>query len=121
MIINHNTEIKTLYRFYKIKVKNKIFFQLQMEHTDNRKGVLLYIAMKDRELALFGDEGIHKKVGTEYWKNAVQNMIGQFADQHIASGIEQCVLQVGHTLKETFPYDSSSDKNELSDDIVFGK
>ena len=99
----------------------EIFFQLQMEHTDNRNGVLLYIAMKDRELALFGDEGIHKKVGTEYWKNAVQNMIGEFAHQHIASGIEQCVLQVGQTLKETFPYDSSTDKNELSDDIVFGK
>ena len=99
----------------------EIFFQLQMEHTDNRNGVLLYIAMKDRELALFGDEGIHKKVGTEYWKNAVQNMIGQFGHQKIASGIEQCVLQIGQTLKETFPYDASTDKNELSDDIVFGK
>ena len=99
----------------------EIFFQLQMEHTANRNGVLLYIAMKDRELALFGDEGIHKKVGAEYWKNAVKNMIDQFAHQHIASGIEQCILQVGQTLKDTFPYKESTDKNELSDDIIFGK
>jgi uncharacterized membrane protein len=99
----------------------EIFFQLQMQKTADRNAVLLYIAMKDHELALFGDEGIHKKVGNEYWNNAVKNMIAQFANQNISIGIEQCILQVGQTLKETFPYDASTDKNELSDDMVFGK
>ena len=99
----------------------EIFFQLKMERTEDRNGVLLYIAMKDRELALFGDEGIHKKVGTQYWENAVQKMISQFSNQEIATGIEQCILQVGQTLQDTFPYNSLTDKNELSDDIVFGK
>ena len=94
----------------------EIFFQLKMERTEDRNGVLLYIAMKDRELALFGDEGIHKKVGTQYWENAVQKMISQFSNQEIASGIEQCILQVGQTLQDTFPYNSLTDKNELSDD-----
>ncbi len=99
----------------------EIFLQLKMENTAHRNAVLLYIAMKDHELALFGDEGIHKKVGSEYWKNAVKNMIAEFANQHIASGIEQCILQIGQTLKETFPYEATTDKNELPDDIVFGK
>jgi uncharacterized membrane protein len=99
----------------------EIFFQSKMENTVDRNGVLLYIALKDRELALFGDEGIHQKVGTQYWQNAVQNMIGQFSKQEIAVGIEQCILQVGQTLKDTFPYDASTDKNELSDEIIFGK
>ena len=35
----------------------EIFFQSKMENTVDRNGVLLYIALKDRELALFGDEG----------------------------------------------------------------
>ena len=65
----------------------EIFFQLKMERTEDRNGVLLYIAIKDRELALFGDEGIHKKVGTQYWENAVQKMISQFSNQEIATGI----------------------------------
>lgn len=99
----------------------EIFFQLQMEKTEDRNGVLLYIAMKDRELALFGDEGIHKKVGTQYWEIAVHKMISQFSNQEIATGIEQCILQVGQTLKDTFPYNALTDKNELSDEIVFGK
>ena len=99
----------------------EIFFQSKMENTVDRNGVLLYIALKDRELALFGDEGIHQKVGTQYWHSAVQNMIGQFSKHEIAAGIEQCILQVGQTLKDTFPYESSTDKNELSDEIIFGK
>ena len=99
----------------------EIFFQLKMHNTAHRNGVLLYIAMKDHELALFGDEGIHNKVGADYWRNAVKNMIAQFANQHIADGIEQCVSQIGQTLKETFPYEATTDKNELPDDIVFGK
>ena len=99
----------------------QVFLNLKMQHTAHRNGVLLYIAMKDHELALFGDEGIHNKVGAEYWKNAVKNMIAEFADQHIISGIEQCILQIGQTLKETFPYEANTDKNELPDDMVFGR
>ncbi|MBC7687689.1 MAG: TPM domain-containing protein [Aquabacterium sp.] len=99
----------------------EIFFKLKMQNTAHRNGVLLYVAMKDHELALFGDEGIHNKVGTEYWKAAVQNMLAQFVSQNIATGIEQCILQIGQTLKETFPYEADTDKNELPDEIVFGR
>ena len=99
----------------------EIFFKLKMQNTAHRNGVLLYVAMKDHELALFGDEGIHNKVGTEYWKAAVQNMLAQFVSQNIATGIEQCIQQIGQTLKETFPYEADTDKNELPDEIVFGR
>jgi len=99
----------------------EIFFQLKMQNTEYHNAVLLYIAMKDHELALFGDEGIYKKVGAEYWDNAVKNMIAQFSRDSITTGIEQCIFQIGQTLKETFPYEKSTDKNELPDDIVFGK
>lgn len=99
----------------------EIFIKLKMQETDHRNSVLLYIAMKDHELALFGDEGIHNKVGTEYWKSAVKNMIAEFTNQHISTGIEKCILQIGQTLKETFPYEATTDRNELPDDIVFGQ
>jgi uncharacterized membrane protein len=99
----------------------EIFFQLKMQNTQHRNGVLLYIAMKDHELALFGDEGIYKKVGKEYWDNAVKNMIAEFKVEHIVDGIVQCILQIGETLKETFPYEATTDKNELPDDLIFGR
>ncbi|MEO6548839.1 MAG: TPM domain-containing protein [Ferruginibacter sp.] len=99
----------------------EIFLKLEMQNTKHRNAVLLYIAMKDHELALFGDEGIHSRVGGEYWETSVKKMISQFTNQHIVTGIEQCIYQVGQTLKETFPYDPSTDKNELPNDIVFGE
>ena len=41
----------------------EIFISLKMDQTAERNAVLLYVATKDRQLAIFGDEGIHKKVG----------------------------------------------------------
>ena len=99
----------------------KFFFKLKMENTKHRNAVLLYIAMNDHELALFADEGIYKRAGEEYWNNAVKNMINQFTKDNISNGIEQCVKQIGETLKEEFPYIDSEDQNELPDEIVFGK
>ena len=99
----------------------QIFFKLKMQETDHRNAVLLYIAMKDHELALFADEGIYQKAGAEYWNAAVKNMITQFTKENISNGIEQCVRQIGETLKEKFPYIPTEDKNELPDEIVFGK
>jgi uncharacterized membrane protein len=99
----------------------EIFFKLKMQDTEHRNAVLLYIAMKDKQLALFADEGIYTKAGADYWNNAVKNMIAQFTKDNISNGIEQCVRQIGETLKEKFPYSASDDKNELPDEIVFGK
>ncbi len=99
----------------------EIFFNLKMEQTDDRNAVLLYIAMKDKELALFGDEGIYKRVGADYWNSEVKSMISQFSKENISNGIEQCIQHIGQTLKEKFPYDATADRNELPDDIVFGK
>jgi uncharacterized membrane protein len=99
----------------------ELFFDLKMQNTEHRNGVLLYIAMKDKELALFGDEGIYNKVGADYWNTEVKNMIAQFSKENISNGIEQCIQHIGQTLKEKFPYEANTDKNELPDDIVFGK
>ncbi len=99
----------------------EIFFQLKMQNTRERNAVLLYLAMDHHELALFADEGIYQRVGAEYWNNEVKNMIAFFTKENISNGIEKCVAHIGETLKKEFPYNSTTDKNELPDDIVFGK
>ena len=99
----------------------EIFLGLEMQKTEHRNAVLVYVAMKDRQLAIFGDEGIHQKVGDEYWKDKVKKMIGNFNRDDYAEGIKQCVLEIGEALHTHFPYDRQIDKNELPDDMVFGK
>lgn len=99
----------------------ELFFQLQMQKTDDRNAVLVYVAMKDRQLAVFGDEGIHKKVGNAYWQNEVQKMISNFNRENYAEGLKEIILDIGEALTKHFPYNNDTDKNELPDEIVFGK
>lgn len=99
----------------------EIFYQLKMQETDNRNAVLLYLAMDHHEVALFGDEGIHAQVGSAYWQQEVTAMIAKFSGNAISTGIVNCIQHIGETLKEKFPYERSTDRNELPDEIVFGK
>lgn len=99
----------------------EIFFNLRMEQTSERNGVLIYIAVKDHQAAIFGDEGIHEKVGKKYWEDEIQKMLLYFKQHHLADGICQVVNDIGEALKFYFPYDEYTDKNELPDDIVFGR
>lgn len=99
----------------------ELFFKLQMDKTEHRNGTLIYVAIKDRQLAVFGDEGIHQKVGTAYWNNVVAEMLQSFNRHDYAKGIADCVIQVGDALTTHFPYERDTDKNELPDEIVFGR
>ena len=99
----------------------ELFFQLQMQKTDDRNAVLVYVATEDRQLAVFGDEGIHKKVGDNYWSNEVKKMISNFNRENYATGISEVINDIGVALTKHFPYNNDTDKNELPDEIVFGK
>lgn len=99
----------------------EIFFQLQMNETDHRNAVLLYMATSHRELALFGDEGIFNATGASYWNDAVKNMLSEFSADDVCGGVEHCIHRIGQTLKEKFPYQPTEDKNELPDEIIFGR
>ena len=99
----------------------EIFTELKMHETNDRNAVLLYIALKDKQLAIFGDEGIHSKLGTDYWHAEVKKMIDSFNKENYAEGIKQVVEDIGEALTQLFPYNNDTDKNELPDHIVFGK
>jgi uncharacterized membrane protein len=97
----------------------EIFFSLKMQNTKDRNAVLLYLALDDRQLALFADEGIYQRVGAEYWNQEVRKMIAAFTKDDYAGGICNVIEDIGDALKAQFPYEAS-DKNELPDDIIFG-
>jgi len=99
----------------------EIFVELKMNDTADRNAVLVYIALKDHQLAVFGDEGIHSKLGNEYWNAEVKKMLGSFNKENYAEGIKEVVTDIGDALTQLFPYNNDTDKNELPDDIVFGK
>ncbi len=98
----------------------EVFFGLKMDQTDEHNGVLVYVALKDRQLAIYGDEGIHARVGKDFWHQAVQQMLQLVKEQDIINGICAAIASIGQTLQKEYPYQPNDDKNELPDEIVFG-
>jgi len=100
---------------------SEIFYSLKMDQTEFRNAVLVYVAVKDHQLAVFADEGIYQKAGADFWNAAVKKMLLHFNAQNYGTGIAGIVTEIGNTLQLNFPYNEQTDKNELPDDIVFGK
>jgi uncharacterized membrane protein len=99
----------------------QLFDNLEMGKTQLRNGVLFYIAIKDRQLAIYADKGIHEAAGPDYWKTSVKDILSVFSRENITEGIIASISKIGQALKTYFPYEKKIDKNELPDEIIFGK
>ena len=98
----------------------EIFKKLKMYMTHERNGVLIYIAIESRKFAIFGDEGIHKKMGFSFWTNEAATLKTYLSEDKIVEGICKVAVDIGEALKSHFPH-QSDDKNELPDTPVYGK
>lgn len=98
----------------------EIFYGLKMNETIERNAVLVYLAYKDHQLAIFADEGIHKKTGPDFWRTEVKTMLALFNKEDYASGMVNVIRDIGDALYEHFPFVKDTDRNELPDDIIFG-
>ena len=99
----------------------ELFWSLQMDHTKDHNAVLIYLAMKDHQVAIYADKGIHEKVGDIFWRKEVIAMTTHFREHHYGDALLEVIRDVGEALYIHFPYNRETDKNELPDDIVFGK
>lgn len=95
-----------------------IFGELEMHQTEARNGVILYIATKDRKVAIFGDEGISRQVEDDFWQDEIDKLISEFKQGNFEQGIESVVGDIGEKLKRFFPSDGA-DPNELDNEITF--
>ncbi len=113
-IESHCVYMNPLWRAY------EIFNQLNMYQTVNRNAVLIYIAYKDRDFALYSDKYIFEKTTQSFWDRQSKNLIKGFYEKREAESLIQCINEVGTELHKHFPY-LGENKNELPDEIVFGK
>lgn len=96
-----------------------IFRKLKMHETALHNGTLIYLAIKDKKFAIFGDEGINKVVPENFWEDTRDMMQEHFRKGEFYQGLTQAIAMVGEKLKSYFPH-QSDDVNELSDDISVG-
>ena len=96
------------------------FFDLEMQNTKLKNGVLVYVALDAHKFAIIGDTGINKLVTDDFWDSTKSLMLEKFKAGEVAEGISVGIIEAGKQLKKYFPY-QSDDLNELPDDITFIK
>jgi uncharacterized membrane protein len=96
-----------------------MFHQLGMDKTKDRNGVLFYLALESRQFAILGDKGINEKTGADFWHDIKHHMQNHFTEGHFAVGLTKGIKMAGEALSKHFPY-KEGDRNELTNDIVFG-
>lgn len=96
----------------------KLFHKLQMDQTERRNGVLIYIASADRKVAIYGDQGISEQVDDHFWQNEINKLIEEFKQGNFEEGLEQVIADVGEKLKRFYP-SQGDDPNELENEITF--
>jgi uncharacterized membrane protein len=97
-----------------------VFERLGMHKTAARHGVLVYISVTDRKLAVIGDRGIHERVGEAYWKGLVAAIRERMSQQQPRDGLIHAIAEVGRELGRHFPR-PPGDSNELSDSVSLGR
>ena len=95
-----------------------VFDQLKMHETQQRNGVLFYLAIKSHHFAILGDHGINSKVPDDFWENIKGEMQNHFRNYQLSEGLITGIKMAGHALQQYFPY-ASADKNELPDEVIF--
>ncbi len=96
----------------------KVFQRIGMTKTDQRNGVMIYLATHDKKFAVLGDVGINEKVPDGFWNDVVEIMQTHFKQDQFAEGISGAVIRIGEKLKAYFPC-QADDQNELPDGISY--
>ena len=97
----------------------EVFRNLHMENTKERNGVIIYVAVKSKHFAIYGDKGIHDIVGDDFWNSTKDVMANHFKNGNFKQGLIDGILKAGEQLKTHFPH-QDDDTNELSNEISKG-
>ena len=102
-------------------VAERAFARLGMAKTKDRNAVLFFIVPSRKKFVVLGDQGIHDKVGQDFWECVAGLMSGHFKKGEFTEGLVAGIGEAGRELAAYFPYDAATDVNELADDVDFGE
>jgi len=96
----------------------KLFNKYGLNKTRERNTVLLLIVEKDRELLIYGDEGINEKSSTEHWPAVRDAILDDFHRGDYYIGLSTGIGMIAENLMRHFPSDDTNN-NEVSNEILF--
>ena len=102
-----------------IRVKAaRLFEKYGLDQTELRNCAMILVVPANREYLIYGDNGIHEKVGQGFWTDVRDLMAQAFQEGRFGDGLRDAVLRTGVKLAEHFPI-QDDDRNEISDEIVY--
>jgi uncharacterized membrane protein len=93
------------------------FARLNMDRTRERNAVLLLVAPRTRNFAIYGDTGIHAKCGPQFWREVADALAADFHREAFTDGIVAALTKAGELLAHHFPR-RPDDRNELPDHMI---
>ncbi|HPW17006.1 MAG TPA: TPM domain-containing protein [Candidatus Aminicenantes bacterium] len=102
------------------RAAERAFDRLGMARTKDRNGILFFIVPARKRFVVLGDEGIHARVGQEFWEAVAAMLSERFRKGEFTEGLVEAIAEAGRLLAAHFPYDPAADVNELPDDVDFG-
>lgn len=94
----------------------EVFHMLKMDNTKQGNGVLIYVAVEDRNFVIYGDKGVNDVVPDDFWESTKDLIVSHFKKGEFKEGLVKGILKAGEQLQKHFPWDENDD-NELSDKI----
>lgn len=96
----------------------ELFKKHQLYNTQQRNAVLIVLVTTNREFTIYGDEGIHQKVGQSFWDDVRDVMAGHFRNNEFGYGLEAGIERIGDKLKYFYPC-GDDDINEIDDGVAY--
>lgn len=94
----------------------EVFHLLKMDNTKEENGVLIYVAIDERQFVIYGDRGINKVVPENFWESTKDAIVVQFKKGNFKQGLIDGILKAGEQLQKHFPWTEGTE-NELSNKI----
>ncbi|RJP18142.1 MAG: TPM domain-containing protein [Candidatus Abyssobacteria bacterium SURF_5] len=114
-------EIKvTLARHCWISIESKasrLFNKLNLDRTRHRNCVMILLVLTNHEFHIHGDQGIHERVGQEFWDDVRDRMSVCFKEDRFGDGLAEGVRLIGEKLAQFFP-PLADDTDEISNHIA---
>jgi putative membrane protein len=93
------------------------FFAQGLHQTENRTGVLIYASLAERYAEIVADAGIHAKVTSQVWDQAIAALVAGMREGRAGDGFVAAIERCGAVLAEHFP-PGALNRDELPNKLV---
>lgn len=101
-------------------IRNKaghLFRKYGLHKTADRNAVMILVDTRSRELLVYGDEGVHQRVGEAFWSEVRDAMLEELRAGRPADALATGIRLAGEKLALLFPA-RAGDRNEIAREVI---